>query len=192
MTATAPAVTGTGRPPYERSTPVLSFWVHGLPISQGSKSYKGTTRSGRAILVESSKHLKPWRTRVQSEMHDELARSTPGVEGWPLIGPVAIDLIFTMRKPISAPKTRRTWPVVYPDVDKLARAIFDAGSPNPKTGFPGIWGDDSQVVDVHAWKVYPSETPGALSQPGLTATVYLIGRPASTAPSAEQPALELP
>lgn len=172
MTAAAPA---PSRPPYERSAPVLSFTVHGIPISQGSKSFKGTDRRGRAILVESSKHLKPWRQAVTARISLALTASHTPPGGWPLLGPLAIDLVFTMRKPVSAPKTRQTWPIVYPDVDKLARAIFDAGSPNPRIPFVGAWADDSQIVDVHAVKVYPGEAPGALRQPGVTATVYLIG-----------------
>ncbi len=160
--------------PYQRSVPVLTFALHGLPISQGSKSFKGISRSGRAIMVESSKALKPWRTMVQTAIRDAVARTgivPPG--GFPLLGPLAVELCFTMRKPVGAPKTRRTWPVVYPDIDKLARAVLDEGK-RTDTDRPGLWHDDSQVVDLHAWKVYPLETPRALPQPGLHATVYLI------------------
>src|SRR6266568_599726 len=96
--------------PYQRSVPVLTFALHGLPISQGSKSYKGISRSGRAIMVESSKALKPWRTNVQTVIRAVMqAGSTPTpAAGWPLLGPVAVELCFTMRKPVGAPKTRRT------------------------------------------------------------------------------------
>jgi len=183
---TAPAVTGTGRPPYERSTPVLSFTVPGIPQPQGSKAFKGISRSGRAIMVESAKGLKPWRTTCHTVIMAAVQRA--GIRpagGYPLLGPVAVDLVFTMPKPKSAPKTRLTWPVVKPDIDKIVRALLDSA----KTA--GLYVDDSQVVDVHAWKVYPSEAPGALSRPGVTATVYLIGRTATTIRSAEQPALEL-
>ncbi len=164
--------------PYQRSVPVLTFALHGLPISQGSKSFKGISRSGRAIMVESSKALKPWRTNVQTVIRAVMqAGSTPTpAAGWPLLGPVAVELCFTMRKPVGAPKTRRTWPIVAPDIDKCARAVLDAAT------LAGLWHDDSQVVDLHAWKVYPLETPRALRQPGLHATVYLInpqGPPAS-------------
>ncbi len=155
--------------PYERSAAVLTFALHGLPISQGSKSFKGFSRSGRAIMVESSKALKPWRTMVQTVICAAKTATPQPNLGWPLLGPVAVDLCFTMRKPAGAPKLRRTWPVVYPDVDKCARSVLDAAT------LAGLWGDDAQVVDLHAWKVYPLETPRALRQPGLHATVYLIG-----------------
>ncbi len=156
--------------PYQRSAPVLTFALHGLPISQGSKSFKGISRSGRAIMVESSKALTPWRTSVQTVIEATIRRTPYNVltGGVPFLGPIAVELCFTMRKPVGAPKTRRTWPIVYPDVDKCSRAVLDAAT------LAGLWGDDSQVVDLHAWKVYPLETPRALSQPGLHATVYLI------------------
>src|SRR6266705_2131176 len=158
--------------PYLRSVPVLTFARHGLPISQGSKSFKGISRSGRAIMVESSKALKPWRNQIQAAIRLAVSMRTgaspPLDGGFPLLGPLAVELVFTMRKPVGAPKTRRTWPIVYPDVDKCARAVLDAAT------LAGLWGDDSQVVDLRAWKVYPLETPRALRQPGLHATVYLI------------------
>lgn len=184
MTATAPAVTGTGRPPYERSTPVLSFTVQGLPKPQGSKSAYVNPKTGKIRMTEAVKELPAWRKVVQEVIRRALADTRPPLDGWPLIGPVAIDLIFTMRKPISAPKTRLTWPVAKPDTDKLARALLDAGT------LGGLWGDDSQVIDLHAWKVYPLEAPGALRQPGIAATVYRIGAAPAT-PAGEQPALEL-
>jgi Holliday junction resolvase RusA-like endonuclease len=155
--------------PYQRSATVLTFGLHGLPISQGSKSYKGHRR-GKPVLVESAKGLKPWRKMLQTAMSRAMLQyaDAPPV-GWPLLGPLAVELCFTMRKPVSAPKTRRTWPIVYPDVDKLARAVLDAAT------LTGLWHDDAQVVDLHAWKVYPLETPRALRQPGLHAAVYLVG-----------------
>jgi Holliday junction resolvase RusA-like endonuclease len=167
--------------PYQRSAPVLTFALHGLPISQGSKSFKGISRSGRAIMVESSKALKPWRGMVQTAIRAAIAQAPAPPAGWPLLGPIAVELCFTMRKPASAPKRRRTWPVVYPDIDKICRSALDSAT------LAGLWGDDSQVVDLHAWKVYPLETPRALRQPGLHATVYLID--AQGPPASEQVAL---
>lgn len=184
MTAAAPA---PGRPPYERSAPVLSFTVFGLPIPQGSKSFKGMTRDGRAILAESSKYLKPWRTLVANEIRDAIAAATVRpADGFPLLGPVAIDLMFTMRKPKGAPKGRVTWPIVKPDKDKLERAILDAGTN------AGLWVDDSQVIDGRTSKAYPLEAPGALRQPGVTAVVYLIGRSIIAPQVGEQTTLEIP
>src|SRR6266496_5560569 len=129
--------------PYLRSVPVLTFALHGLPISQGSKSYKGHRR-GKPVLVESAKGLKPWRGMVQTAITHAMRMAVPPRAGWPLLGPVAVDLCFTMRRPVGAPKTRRTWPIVYPDLDKLVRAVEDSATD------AGLWHDDAQVVDLHA------------------------------------------
>jgi crossover junction endodeoxyribonuclease RusA len=186
MTTAARVDAPWGGVPYQRSVPVLTFALLGLPISQGSKSFKGISRSGRAIMVESAKGLKPWRQTVQAAIEVAMKRAdakftvTPPL-GWPLLGPVAIDLVFTMRRPLSAPKRRRTWPIVYPDLSKCVRAVEDAAT------YAGLWHDDAQVVDLHAWKVYPLETPRALRAPGLAAAVYLIDEPRPAA--GEQAAL---
>jgi Holliday junction resolvase RusA-like endonuclease len=177
MTTPALALPQWDGEPYTRSQPVLTFTLLGLPISQGSKAYKGHRR-GKPVLVESAKGLKPWRGMVQTAITRAMQGTPIPAAGWPLLGPLAVDLCFTMRKPVSAPKSRRTWPIVYPDLDKLARAVFDVGKliqPTP------LWHDDSQVVDLHAWKVYPLETPRALRAPGLAAAVYLIDQPRATA-----------
>lgn len=166
MTATT-IVTPWHGEPYVRSAAVLTFAYPGNPVPQGSKSYKGQSRSGRAILVESSKALKPWRNEVTKAIAVAMTQSRPPA-GWPLLGPVAIDLVFTVPKPKSAPKTRQTWPIVKPDVDKLARALLDAAT------FAGAIGDDAQVVELHTYKVYPGETPRALRVPGVIGVVHLV------------------
>jgi Holliday junction resolvase RusA-like endonuclease len=164
-----------GDEPYQRSAPVLAFALLGLPISQGSKSFKGFTKNGRPIMAESAKGLKPWRGMMQTAIVAAIRQAPVPAAGWPLLGPVGIDLCFTMRRPVGAPKRRRTWPIVAPDIDKLVRASLDSAK------LAGLFGDDSQVVDLHAWKVYPLETPRALRAPGLAAAVYLIDQPRATA-----------
>ncbi len=131
--------------------------LHGRPLS--------AVRPGADVRA-----ARPPRANVQTVIESTIRRTPYNVliGGVPFLGPIAVELCFTMRKPVGAPKTRRTWPIVYPDVDKCARAVLDAAT------LAGLWGDDSQVVDLHAWKVYPLETPRALRQPGLHATVYLI------------------
>jgi Holliday junction resolvase RusA-like endonuclease len=185
MTSVARVDALWGGVPYQRSVPVLTFTLLGLPISQGSKAYKGHRR-GKPVLVESAKGLKPWRIGIQAAIVAAMRHTAPPASGWPLLGPLAVDLCFTMRKPVGAPKLRRTWPIVYPDIDKLCRAVLDEGK-LAKGDRPGLWHDDSQVVDLHAWKVYPLETPHALRQPGLAAAVYLIDEPRP--PGGEQAAL---
>ena len=184
MSAAAPAPDAR-RPPYERSAPVLSFTAHGIPKPQGSKNAFQHPKTGKIIVTESSKALKPWRSIVTAAIRDAITRTPAPAMGWPLLGPLALDVLFTMPKPKSAAKTRRTWPITYPDLDKLTRAIFDAGSPNPKLHFTGAWADDAQIISLRADEVYPLETPGALTYPGITATVYLIAPQPATDPGVQ-------
>jgi len=178
MTA-APLAPPFAGEPYERpAQPVLTFTLLGKPQPQGSKS--GFIRKGKVIMVEAVKGLMPWRAKVHKVIRESIA-ATPAPAGYPLLGPIWIDLVFSMHKPLGAPKRKRTWPITKPDADKLARAVLDAGT------LAGLWHDDAQVVALHAWKVYPLETPRALRQPGLAAAVYLIDEPRS--PAGEQASL---
>jgi crossover junction endodeoxyribonuclease RusA len=117
--------------------------VAGLPATQGSK--RAFVVKGRPVVTEAAgDQLKAWRYALAVE----------GRQAWPfdrplLTGPLAVRLAFGLRKPVSAPKTRRTWPIGARsgDVDKLARAALDA-----LTGV--IWLDDGQVVELCVSKDY--------------------------------------
>lgn len=152
--------------------PDLRVKVKGLPVPQGSKSYMGHTKSGKIRMVESSKALKPWREQVQRAIEDAIAENRerlPAATGpYPLLGPVAVDATFTMRKPLSAPKRRRSFPIQRPDGDKLLRTVFDAMQA------AGVIRDDSQIVDWHGRKVYPLEAPQSLEVPGLYLSVFTV------------------
>ncbi len=140
----------------------LEFVVYGIPAPQGSKSFKGL-RDGRALLVESSKKVKPWRAAVRTAA----VVATSAVPGWvPLDGPLVAAMVFTLPKPVSAPKRRRTWPMRYPDVSKLCRATEDAMS-------GVVWADDARVVEYRRLaKAYPGEARGALDMPGAVIRVW--------------------
>ncbi|MGN6609959.1 MAG: RusA family crossover junction endodeoxyribonuclease [Jatrophihabitans sp.] len=132
----------------------------GEPKPQGSKRHVGGSR-----MVESSKALKPWRTHVQSCFEDALDRA--GIVD-AIDGPLAVEVTFTMRKPASAPKRRRTWPIARPDVDKLVRAVLDAGQA------AGAYRDDAQVVRLVVDKVFPRETFDASGAPGVRVRLYQV------------------
>lgn len=113
---------------------VVQFFVPGKPAPQGSKRHVG-----RGILVESSKEVGPWRERVALAAHQAMA-------GRPVFGgAVVVHLVFILPRPKSAPKTRTPAATKRPDTDKLVRAVLDALSET-------VFGDDSQVVEIHAWK----------------------------------------
>lgn len=139
----------------------LSFCVHGLPAPQGSKSPKGRDRKGRVILVESSKNVKPWREAVRWAVYEAFRDGQRKF----FDGPVRLEATFTLPKPKSAPKMRRTWPSTRPDLSKLVRSTEDALTD------AGVWRDDGQVVYLETRKVYPGEHMLALDVPGARITV---------------------
>lgn len=136
---------------------VIRLTVRGMPAPQGSKSFKGMSNAGRAILTESSKKVRPWRQDVKAAAETLRARS-----GAPVIdAPVIVRMTFTLPKPVSAPKRRRTYPMRTPDLSKLARSTEDALTD------AGIWADDARVIGYEKlWKTYPNEDVDALDSPG--------------------------
>lgn len=119
---------------------MIAVWVPGAPAAQGSKRYVGQ-RAGRAVLVEQSKKVKPWRDAVTQLVR--LRMATEGVRQ--LHGPVRVVATFYLRPP---QKPVRAQPTTRPDVDKLARAVLDACTA------AGVWADDSQVTTLIAHKAY--------------------------------------
>jgi hypothetical protein len=147
----------------------LRIVVFGTPGPQGSKRL-----GDRGQVIESSKKVAPWRAAVHDEALN-VVRCRCGswgcgelVDGYPMTGPLVARMVFTLRKPTSAPKRRRTWPSKYPDVSKLARATEDA-----LTGV--AWKDDAQVVEYDRLaKVFPGEDPEALDAPGALIVVRRV------------------
>ncbi|QBJ94481.1 RusA family crossover junction endodeoxyribonuclease (plasmid) [Streptomyces seoulensis] len=147
--------------------PALTVTVYGLAGPQGSKSPVGWGRSrktGKAIplMRESSAKVKPWRDKVTAAITEALDGAQP------LVGPVRADITFTMPKPGRAPKRRRTYPAVSPDIDKLERSTYDAITTAK------AWEDDGRVIENHNRKVYPDEHPDALPEPGAIIRLYTL------------------
>lgn len=137
---------------------VFRLTVRGTPAPQGSKKYVGQTKTGRGILVESSAKVRPWRQDVKAAALDLIERTGMA----PIDAPVIVRMIFTLPKPASAPKRRRTYPMRTPDLSKLARSTEDALTE------AGIWRDDARVIEYSRLaKVFPGEDPEALAVPGV-------------------------
>lgn len=133
---------------------MIAFDVYGIPGPQGSKRHVGGGR-----MIESSKKVKPWREAVRWSAVE--ARGTNP----PMEGPLSVLLVFTLPKPLNAPKTRQTFPMRKPDIDKLVRSTFDALTE------AGVWIDDAQVIDLLTAKRFPNEGSDALDAPGVRVTV---------------------
>ncbi len=139
---------------------MIEIIAYGIPAPQVAKSFVGVSKSGKGLMVESSKKVKPWRATVV------LAAKAAMAERAPLDGPLSVSMVFTVPKPKSAPKTRRTWPDTRPDLSKLARSTEDALTD------AGVYVDDARIVS-YSWlsKVYPGEDADALSEPGVRIVV---------------------
>lgn len=147
------AVTGT--------PPAFEMTVRGEPAPQGSKRGFVNKHTGRVAMVESSKKVGPWRDDVKAAAENARDAALSALDG-----PLYAEIIFTLPKPKSAPKTRQIWPDRKPDLDKLARAVFDA------LRAAGVYTDDARVVELRTAKRYPLEGQDALVTPGAVVRLW--------------------
>lgn len=131
---------------------MTTFTVVGTPKPQGSKRAYINKSTGRPIITEQGgSQLTDWRTDVQ-QAAIRAQGSNP-----PFEGPLSVTLDFMLTRPKSHPKTKPTWPISRPDIDKLARAVLDALTHI-------CFKDDSQVVELDATKSWGSP-------PGVVVTI---------------------
>lgn len=142
--------------------PTVRVIAYGSPAPQGSKKFVGFTKPkpgeerGRAILVESSSAVRPWRQDVKAA-----AEAVRGGAA-PLDGPLRVRMVFTLPKPASAPKRRKLYAMRLPDLSKLARSTEDA------LVDAGLIADDARIVEyLRLAKVFPNEDADALEAPGV-------------------------
>lgn len=140
---------------------MIEIIVYGQPAPQGSKKFVGLAKSGRGILIESSKKVKPWREAVKLAAIEAMG----GAGAKRITGPVAVEMVFTVPKPKSAPKRKQTWPDKKPDLSKLVRAAEDSLCD------AGVFEDDARIVNCLSRKRYPGEGINALPVPGAYITV---------------------
>ena len=134
---------------------MITITVYGMPAPQGSKRHVGN-----GVMIESSRKVKPWRQDVVAAAI-ACGKMLPD-------GPARVSMIFTLPKPKSAPKTRRTYPDRKPDLSKLVRSTEDALTT------AAVWGDDARVVECSAAKRYPNEGIDALDRPGAVIRIEAI------------------
>lgn len=119
----------------------LEFTVWGTPAPKGSK--RAFVRGGHANVVDDNKpKLKVWSSAVNDVVQGLAERGTQLLDG-----PLGAAISFYLPRPSSEPKTRRTWPVRKPDLDKLVRAVLD-----PLTKV--VIADDARLVRIVATKDY--------------------------------------
>lgn len=177
--------------------PVLSFVVYGAPSPQGSKSFGGF-RDGKALLVEQSKGVDPWRKSVRSVALMAIRdwAKTTGRAWMAIDEPVMVSAIVTLPGSKAAETRGDVFSYSVPDLDKLQRAIGDALAPTPLPDSLGkgmaekmrtqvrektmaerrkltVLHDDSRIVIWdQVMKVYPGTMPVALGYPGVVIRIW--------------------
>ena len=115
----------------------VTFFAPGTPIAQGSK--QAFIVGKRAVLVDHrARDLHAWRSVIADAA--EVARLGGRIEG-----AVQLSVTFVMPRPKTS---KRPYPSVPPDIDKLLRAVMDGLTEG------GVWKDDGQVVSVSMREVY--------------------------------------
>lgn len=120
--------------------------IEGLPKPQGSKR----VFNGR-VVEAAGNALKVWRKAIAAECHAQINEDHKL-----MLGPIAVEVTFYLPRPKTVSEKQRPQPIVPPDVDKLARALLDGIGQSEV-----IWGDDSQVTELKATKVYGYDFTGA-------------------------------
>lgn len=178
----------------------VSFIAYGIPVTQGSKDGY-VIRPGRACpgcgkrtltgpacgvcrlpahipvtLTENEAGHAEWR-RILLTVATR-AKRPGGVARPPLDGPLGAAETFTLPRPASAPKRRRTDPAAGKDTDKLLRAVGDACQE------AGLITNDARILGYsRAWKCYPlldgmEARPwldeDALDRPGVVVRLWQI------------------
>ena len=76
------------------------------------------------------------------------------VSGYQFDGAVKVTCMFMIHKPKTV---KREYPTVVPDLDNCIKAVLDGLNPK-RDGYgritKGAWKDDSQVIEIHAKKIY--------------------------------------
>lgn len=132
----------------------VTFTVYGNCEPKGSA--RAFVRGGRAIVTSDNPSLSKWEAAVRFA-----AERVVTAAGHQLFrAGVALDVTFHLPRPRSVSPRVRPLPITRPDCSKLVRAIED-----PLSGL--IWGDDAQVVQITARKLYtdgPSKAEVTVSQ----------------------------
>lgn len=130
----------------------LTIWVPGTPVAQGRpRAFKD--KAGN-IRVFNPDKATAWKQVVATYAQQAIVS-----DGWTVpdsAEPIHVDIVFTYRRPKSAPKRNPpSYKTTRPDRDNLEKAILDA------LKWGGVFHDDSQVVRGSVWKVYTADKEGA-------------------------------
>jgi len=140
-------------PPQIDRPAALRLTVYGVAQPAGSKRAFYNKSAGRVLVTDANKKARPWKAEVVAAARTAMLAESVTETGVLVDGPLMLTLTFYAPRPRghfgakgvkpSAPD----WPIVRPDVLKLARGVEDAC-----TGV--IWRDDAQIVVENLRKEY--------------------------------------
>jgi len=146
---------------------VYETYIYGTPVPQGSA--RAFNRGGKVVVTSDNPKLKNWRALSTFVLKSDIAKVAQ------FDGPVAVNLAFYFERPKShlngSGSLRKGYSsshTVKPDLDKLVRAILDAGTD------AAVWHDDAQVVRLTASKQYVGSS-GKESLPGVRVQIWKEG-----------------
>ncbi len=127
---------------------LIKFTVYGDPVAQPRQRHAAVRGKGGRVGV---RNYTPKDHPVQDFKQAVQLEATRSYIGSPIVGVVGITITFVVARPKSMRRKNtpmpRVWHTVKPDIDNLAKAVFDA--------LKGIlWVDDSQIAKATLSKVY--------------------------------------
>ena len=133
---------------------MIRIFVPGVPKPKGSVSAFPFKRKDGSVGTSIVHRAGAWEGTVATAASEQWRHSTP------LDGPVSLHMTYYMPRPKTAKPSKRLYPHVRPDIDKLERAVLD--------GLTGVvFSDDAQVVAIDHRKLYADGC-----SPGVKIIVY--------------------
>jgi Holliday junction resolvase RusA-like endonuclease len=137
--------TPTRAPSPDPVAPGLAFEVYGIARPKGSTRAFMPKGARFPIITSANTGVKGWEDAIRARLQEVAG-------GVFFDGPVSVAIVFRLPRPKSRKRDR--YHGTKPDLDKLVRGSLDA--------LKGvIWKDDSQVVDLRAYKRYADGQPSA-------------------------------
>lgn len=139
--------------------PGVTFMVPGKPVGKGRPR---AARRGKGITLYTPEKTATYESTIALFASQAMA-------GRPLIlGPVSVLMKIDLAIPASWSGRKKdhaldgiVMPTTKPDMDNVVKAIFDAIN-------GVVWGDDTQVVNLHVIKCYGSV-------PGVQVMIHSVG-----------------
>ena len=133
---------------------MIRIFVPGIPKPKGSVSAFPIKRKDGTVGTSIVHRAGAWEGTVATAASKQWPRAQP------LEGAVTLRIRYLMPRPKTAKPSKRPYPHVRPDIDKLERAVLD--------GLTGVvFADDAQVVAIDHRKLYADGC-----SPGVEVIVY--------------------